>query len=176
MALASSFLRQTSAFRQRPEMSMKDVGDSTITGSRLADLPLIIDFIEAECERTLVRSEARFDLQVSVEEACTNIIEHAYKKAGGRFTVCFQVRDRDVVVTVRDRGKAFDPCLVPKPDFLVPLRDRPLGGLGLYLMQRLMDEVSFGFSETEGNVLVMVKRDIVEHPPANDSIRQAGDG
>ena len=67
----------------------------------------------------------------------------------------------DVTITIHDQGRAFDPTSVPEPDLCCPLEERPLGGLGLHLMQKLMDEVRFTFSPEEGNTIVMVKRRIV---------------
>jgi anti-sigma regulatory factor (Ser/Thr protein kinase) len=129
---------------------------------RLDDLPAIGEFIEEACTQAGVRQELRFDITLAVEEACTNIIEHAYKGNGGSFDVRFEVRDSDLVVTLRDHGQPFDPAAVIKPDFSLPLEERPLGGLGLHLMQKLMDEVRFSFSPKHGNELVMVKHDAVE--------------
>ncbi len=125
-----------------------------------AELPQIIDFIEESAEETGVDPDARFDLQLAVEEACTNVIEHAYRGQGGTLEVCFEARGRDVVITLRDHGQAFNPSEVPQPDLNQPLEERDIGGLGLHLMNQLMDEVQFSFGP-EGNTLVMVKRNVV---------------
>jgi serine/threonine-protein kinase RsbW len=63
-----------------------------------------------------------------------------------------------VRVVIRDWGTRFDPLAVPTPDVSAPLEERPLGGLGLYLMRQTMDEVGFRFDEDDGNILTMVKR------------------
>jgi len=126
----------------------------------IADLPRIVEFVEDACEQAGVAPAARFDLQLAVEEACTNVIEHAYAGRGGDFSLEFDVRGPDVVITVRDRGEPFDPTSVPMPDRNLPLERRPIGGLGMYLMRQLMDEMHFSFG-ADGNVLEMVKRDVV---------------
>ena len=136
----------------------------TVPG-RTADLPDVLAFIEAACEDAGVLPELWFDLQLAVEEACTNVIEHAYGDKGGDFDITFEVRERDVVLTVRDHGRPFAPEKVVAPDMSLPLTQRRIGGLGLHLMYQLMDEVQFDFAEGS-NTLVMVKRNALAGLPA----------
>jgi anti-sigma regulatory factor (Ser/Thr protein kinase) len=135
--------------------------DDLVLPGRPADLALVIDFIEQACTRAGVDPAAWFDLQLATEEACANVIEHAYQETGGEFAIGFDARGKDVSITIHDHGRAFDPTSVPEPDLNAPLEERPLGGLGLHLMQKLMDEIRFSFSPEEGNTVVMVKRGIV---------------
>jgi anti-sigma regulatory factor (Ser/Thr protein kinase) len=128
---------------------------------RIADLPAVGDFIAAACAAAHVGMDVCPDLQLATEEACSNVINHAYAGAGGEFCVRFEARGPDAVITIHDHGKAFDPTVVPRPNLAAPLEERPLGGLGLHLMHRLMDEVVFTFSADGGNTLVMVKRGVV---------------
>ena len=141
---------------------------------RVADLPDILAFIETACEAAVVRPELWFDLQLAVEEACANVIEHAYGGKGGDLVITFAARDRDVVLTVRDHGRPFAPEKVVAPDMSVPLTQRRIGGLGLHLMYQLMDEVQFDFAE-DSNTLVMVKRDALESLSA-EAADLAGEG
>jgi serine/threonine-protein kinase RsbW len=132
----------------------------TVSG-RTADLPDVLAFIETACEEAGVLPELWFDLQLVVEEACTNVIEHAYGGKGGELDITFEARGRDAVLTVRDHGRPFAPEKVVAPDMSLPLTQRRIGGLGLHLMYQLMDEVQFDFAEGS-NTLVMVKRDALE--------------
>jgi serine/threonine-protein kinase RsbW len=125
-----------------------------------AALTHVAEFVEKACEQAGVTPAAQFDIQLAVEEACCNVIEHAYEGDGGKFSVRFETRGPDVVITVCDWGRPFNPNEVASPDLGVPLEERPVGGLGLHLMRQLMDEVRFTFSET-GNQLEMVKRGIL---------------
>jgi anti-sigma regulatory factor (Ser/Thr protein kinase) len=129
----------------------------------MAELPQVLDFVEESAEEAGVDPDARFDLQLAVEEACTNVIEHAYGGQGGAFELCFETNESDVIITIQDHGQSFDPGQVPQPDLKLPLDQRAIGGLGLHLMQQLMDEVEFTFAQGR-NTLVMVKRSVI--PPA----------
>jgi serine/threonine-protein kinase RsbW len=59
---------------------------------------------------------------------------------------------------MRDHGKPFDPASVPEPNVKADLSERKIGGLGMYLMRKLMDEVSYESSPETGNILTMIKR------------------
>jgi serine/threonine-protein kinase RsbW len=135
----------------------------TISG-HITDLPDVLAFIEVACEEAGVYPELWFDLQLAVEEACANVIEHAYSSKGGDLVITFAARGRDVVLTVRDHGRPFAPEKVIAPDMSLPLTQRSIGGLGLHLMYQLMDEVQFDFAEGS-NTLVMVKRDALASLP-----------
>lgn len=126
-----------------------------------SELPRIARFVEEACNGANVDSAARFDLQMAVDEACCNVFEHAYGGAAGEVQLCFETRGRDVVITLHDHGRAFDPEVIPSPDTTSPLEKRPVGGLGLYLMRKLMDKVFFVFSPERGNTLVMEKHKVV---------------
>jgi serine/threonine-protein kinase RsbW len=131
----------------------------------VADLPVILAFVEASCEESGVHPALFFDLQLAVEEACANVIEHAYGGKGGDLALTFETRGRDVVITLRDHGRLFAPEEVVVPDMSVPLTKRRVGGLGMHLMYQLMDEVHFDFAEGS-NTLVMVKHDTLAGQPA----------
>lgn len=133
------------------------VSELSLEEGKMACLPRVSEFVHASCAQAHVDPSVWFDLNLAVEEACTNVIEHAYGGAGGEITVRFEARGADVCISVMDHGQPFDPDAVILPDLDVRLEDRRIGGLGLLLMQRLMDDVRFTFS-AEGNKVELVKR------------------
>ena len=106
--------------------------------------------------------EAIDELELAVEEACTNVCRHAYGGHCGEIELTLERGEGGVEVVLRDWGAAFDPEVVRAPDLTAPLEERSLGGLGLYLMRQLMDRVEFQFDEERGNTLTMVKELSVE--------------
>lgn len=100
-----------------------------------------------------------YAIQTAVDEACSNIIDHAY---GGETSEMIElastVTKDTLIITLRDHGNPFNPDLVPIPNKHVRLKDVKEGGLGLYFMHQLMDEVRFEFSPGSGNILTMIKR------------------
>lgn len=137
-------------------------------------LPGILAFVEDACQQANVEPCLLFDLQLATEEACSNVIEHAYQGQGGALGIRFETHDGDVRITLHDHGRPFDPDAIKPPDTALPLRRRPVGGLGLHLMYRLMDDVRFSFGP-EGNTLVMVKRNALAPAPAMPR-REEADG
>ena len=125
----------------------------------MSDVPGLLEFVEAVCAEAEIRPDTCFDLTLAVEEAASNVIAHGYKGRGGPLCVRLEVSGDDVTVGVRDQARPFKPGKIKPPDTKTPLEDRPVGGLGLLLMHRLMDEVRY---ETlpDGNLLTMVKRGV----------------
>ena len=83
------------------------------------------------------------EVQMAVDEACTNVIKYAYSTTGGAIAVTCEWQSNDFVVTISDKGKSFDPNSIPPPYLKSDLGSRKIGGLGIYLMKKLMDEVRF---------------------------------
>ena len=124
----------------------------------LSQLRVIRDFV-AEASRDLDVEEWIIpDVQLAVDEICSNVITHGYQGQGGKIEVTVEPIDGGVEVVVRDWGKAFDPETVAVPKVDAPLELRSLGGLGLFLVRQLMDDVRFEFDGERGNSVTMVKR------------------
>jgi serine/threonine-protein kinase RsbW len=99
-----------------------------------------------------------YAVESAVDEACTNIIEHAYGlDNGGEIECTCDAEDDRLTIILRDHGKPFDPSIVTEPDLSSGIEKRPPGGLGVYLMRQLMDEVRFESLGEAGNLLTMVK-------------------
>jgi len=100
-----------------------------------------------------------YAVELAMDEACTNIVEHAYKgEENGDIECTCDANDVCLTLVVRDHGKPFDPSTVSEPDLDGDIETRPLGGLGIYLIKQLMDDVHFEPLGESGNVLTMVKR------------------
>lgn len=132
---------------------------SLTVNSQFERLAEIADFIaDAACACGL-NEEQTYDAQMAVDEACTNVIEHAYRgKSDGTIEIVCERRGQEFVVTIRDFGARFDPAQVQVPKTGDPLSKRRIGGLGLFFMRKLMDRVEFDFESGRGNRLTMVKK------------------
>ena len=100
-----------------------------------------------------------YNIQLATDEAASNIIEHAYEKVSdGILELSCGVRDDEITIVLIDRGESFDPSEIPLPDLKADLSDRKIGGLGIFLMRKLMDEVHYEAKADKSNVLTMTKR------------------
>jgi serine/threonine-protein kinase RsbW len=131
----------------------------TVPG-RFEYLAQIADFIEVTARDAGWSDDDIYRVQMAVDEACSNIIEHAYgpDRQGDIKLSCRVQVERDLVISIHDAGRPFDPTLVPEPPRGSDWESLPEGGLGLYFIRRLMDQVTFHFDEQNGNTLTMLKR------------------
>lgn len=126
--------------------------------AQLDSLVLISEFVNSATHHAKLSEREAWHMQLAVDEAATNIIQHAYAdRTDGVIELSWRINDGELIFTLIDRGRPFDPTRVPTPDIHSPFEDRQAGGLGIYLMNKLMDAVHFSF-DARGNTLEMRKR------------------
>lgn len=126
---------------------------------RFESLQKISDFVVQAAQEAGLNPSAVYAVDLAVDEACTNIIEHAYGGEGrGEISCTCKATEKGLVVILCDRGRPFKPERVPPPNINTRLKNLKAGGAGLFLMQKMMDEVHFKFSSETGNVLTMFKK------------------
>lgn len=115
-----------------------------IVKSRTENLSAIRDFIASAARNAGIDEETVENIMLAVDEACSNIIKHAYKlDPEGEIKIGLEFLDDKFTVTIQDRGISFEPDMIPEPDLQKYYRQRRVGGLGMYLMKSLMDEVKY---------------------------------
>jgi len=125
--------------------------------AELESLKIFRDFITECCARYNIPSDVVLELKLAVDEACTNIIEHGYKGMDpGSIILSFRIESDRILVQITDFGHVFEPADAPKPDIEAALEDRPLGGLGLFLIYQTMDNIDYQ-SSGDGNTLTFTK-------------------
>jgi len=133
--------------------------NTVIYPGRFDSLEKISKYIEKVSRTAGFDDMGIYAIQTAVDEACSNIIDHAY---GGEtadvIELACKITNDSLIITLRDHGKPFNPEIVPVPNKHARLKDVKEGGLGLYFMHQLMDEVDFSFSPGKGNTLTMSKR------------------
>jgi serine phosphatase RsbU (regulator of sigma subunit)/anti-sigma regulatory factor (Ser/Thr protein kinase)/transposase len=129
----------------------------------------IRDFIQEVGEKIQIPGRTLANTKLAVDEACTNVVKHGYKGQTGFIEVIVTGNMREFHIEIRDQGQGFDLRNVKSPDLKVYVENRKRGGLGVFLMNQLMDEVRYR-AGTDGNVLTMSKR------LGRRSRRRAGNG
>lgn len=136
------------------------------TGTR-EHLPEFMDFIERACNDAHASEDAAYALRLAVEEVCLNLMHYGY--AGmrpGPIGIDFAVDGDVITLTVRDQARPFHPDEAPEPDLAADAANRPIGGLGWYLVKRLVDEISYCTDARSGNRLTLVKRAAIRRKEA----------
>ncbi|HEX6306135.1 MAG TPA: ATP-binding protein [Anaerolineales bacterium] len=129
--------------------------------ANLSDLEDIRNFVEKYAQRLNVDPSATYDILLSVTEMVTNTIVHGYRGESGPIEIEISQQDEALVVFLRDEAPPFDPTQLPTPDITLPLEQRPVGGLGVYLTREFMDRMSYRQGPRGGNEIVLVKEGII---------------
>ena len=125
---------------------------------QVEQLRAIREFIQESVVRLGAGEEDAFAYQLAADEAATNAFKHAYTGRTGRLEVMVWREADSIALRLRNWGAPFDPEAIPLPNTTRPLEERPAGGLGLFLMRKIMDEVMFSFDPREGNTVTMKRR------------------
>lgn len=100
-----------------------------------------------------------YNIQLATDEAASNIIEHAYEGvSNGILDLSCGMAGDGITIILTDYGESFDPSVVPMPNLKADLSERKIGGLGIFLMRKLMDEVHYEPRKNKSNILTMRKR------------------
>ncbi|VTU25232.1 ATP-binding protein [Variovorax sp. PBL-E5] len=136
--------------------------DRIACGAVLANLPALLALVAAMCRREQIDGPTCHELHLIVEEACVNVMHHAYP-AGQEGPLTLEVRiarqggPRRIVLTLEDSGRPFDPLSVAPVDATAAVEARALGGLGVHLIRQLSDRQHYQRHPLRGNVFTIEK-------------------
>jgi serine/threonine-protein kinase RsbW len=130
--------------------------DRTIR-SDISEIPEISTRLETMMQANGFPDEDILDTQLAVEEAITNIIMHGYREVNGAITISCHSGTGVMEIRLEDRAPPFDPLSLPEPDLDGDIEERKIGGLGIFLIRRVMDEIRYRYEDGK-NILVLTKR------------------
>ncbi|MBQ6036992.1 MAG: ATP-binding protein [Lachnospiraceae bacterium] len=118
----------------------------------------VLAFIDERTEKMGFGPRTRRQIEVAVEELFVNISHYAYSPDKGKATIRFeqQYDPPRAVITLIDSGMAYDPLAKPDPDLTLPLEERPIGGLGIYMTKNFVDGIRYERKD-EKNILTIEK-------------------
>ena len=127
--------------------------------STTQNLALIREFVSRVAAQAGLNEMEAGQLELAVDEACANVIEHAYGDDTTKQVMVRAIFDEDTLrVHVIDTGKGFDPTQIPEQELKDLIAKRRTGGLGMRLIKTLMDEVHYDIEPGKRNELRMVKK------------------
>jgi serine/threonine-protein kinase RsbW len=136
---------------------MPDTQVSLTIPADINEIPKVSSELEALMKNHGFPDEDILDTQLAVEEAVTNIVMHGYGNAGGEVAIRFRASQGIVEIQLEDRAIPFNPLTLPEPDLTSDVDDRKIGGLGIFLIRKVMNDIQYRFEDNK-NILVMVKR------------------
>jgi serine/threonine-protein kinase RsbW len=127
--------------------------------SRTDNLELIREFVSKVAEKVGFDEDDVGKIELACDEACSNVIKHAYEQKNGSqsLDVLIRIDLKKFTLVVTDHGRGFDPQKIKMPDMKEYLAQLKVGGLGIYLMKTLMDEVDYDIKPGVRNQVKMIK-------------------
>ena len=122
------------------------------------ELDNVLNFIDNEI-KDINDNKLLTKFNLVVEEIFVNIVSYAYEDNSNNNTVTISIKDNDdkTIITFIDSGKHFNPLIKDDPDISLSADERPVGGLGIYLVKKMMDNVEYEYKDNK-NILTIEKR------------------
>ena len=118
----------------------------------------VLSFVEEQLEEIGCPMKAQMQVSVAVEEVYVNIASYAYAPGTGMATIRLALTEEQAVtITFIDSGMQYNPLAKADPDVTVPVEERSIGGLGIFLTKKVMDDLSYE-RLGDNNVLTLIKR------------------
>lgn len=128
--------------------------------ARIEELNSVLAFVDELLEQHHCSMKAQMQLDIAVEEIFVNIAHYAYTPDEGDayIQVEFTENPSMVIISFKDQGKPFDPLAKPDPDVTLSAEERQIGGLGIYMVKKSMNEVTYKYQD--GCNILTIKKEI----------------
>ena len=135
-----------------------------ILRAEIAEFDRLRTWLQNIAQQLKLPEELTSRLLIAADEVFTNISAYAYPGTTGQVEVSAEQAGAELRLIFKDAGKPFDPLQTEDPDTGIPLSERKIGGLGIFVVKKLMDKVEYR-RENGRNILILTKRMTPEVPP-----------
>jgi anti-sigma regulatory factor (Ser/Thr protein kinase) len=132
-------------------MDMKEL----IIDAKTENLDAVLDFIAGELEAAECSMKLQTQIAIAVEEVFVNIAHYAYRPEVGGATIRITVGE-EICIAFEDKGKPYNPLDTADPDITLGVEEREIGGLGIFMVKKIMDTVEYRNEENK-NLLIIRK-------------------
>ena len=131
---------------------------SIVLANEISEISRLNGFIEEIGEEFGLTPDVVFNLNLVLEEAVVNVINYAYPKEDHQWIyLSAKLQDGTIILVLTDTGKEFDPTMAPEADITLSADEREIGGLGIFLIRQIMNEVKYERIDGK-NVLTLEKK------------------
>lgn len=125
----------------------------------IENIPVVTKFVDEQLEKMNCSLKAQMQIDIAIDELFGNIAHYAYRPDVGPATVRVEVVEEpiSVIITFIDKGIPYDPLKNKDPDTLLSAEEREIGGLGIYMVKKSMDELTYEYKEGQ-NILKIKKK------------------
>jgi len=133
-----------------------------IVEATIENVPKVMEFVDGQLEQLNCPIKTQMQIDVAVEELFSNIAHYAYKPETGSAALRVETQDNPpaVVITFIDNGVRYNPLAKPDPDITLSAEKRQIGGLGIYMVKKTMDDISYQYQD--GQNILRIKKNIGE--------------
>lgn len=124
--------------------------------SKNENLNLVQNYVSNFMKENGFNENDKMKVDVIVEEVFINICSYAYNGSTGPCVIELKYDENKIIITFKDNGIQYDPLKRKDPDITLAAEDRPIGGLGIYMTKKMMNEVSYKY-ENNTNILTIIK-------------------
>lgn len=123
------------------------------------NLERVLNFVETRLEELDCPMKIQAQIDIAVEEIYVNIAHYAYQSGTGQVTICIETEENSGIVVIRfiDSGIPFNPLEREDPDVTLSAEERNIGGLGIFMVKKSMDDVSYEYKDGH-NILTIKKK------------------
>ena len=121
-----------------------------------AELDNVLSFADAILEELGCSVKAQMQIDIAIEEIFVNIAHDAYPESEGEAVISVEPGENgsSVTITFEDEGIQYDPLKNEDPDITLSAEDRPIGGLGIFMVKKSMDEVSYEYKDGKNRLTI----------------------
>lgn len=126
----------------------------------LENIAVVTDFVNEQLEQIDCPMKAQIQIDVAIDELFGNIAHYAYNPETGPATVQVEVQENPmaVILTFMDHGIPYDPLKKEDPDVTLSAEEREIGGLGIYMVKKSMDEITYEYKN--GQNILKIKKNL----------------
>ena len=122
--------------------------------AKTENLPQVLEFVDLALERLACMPRTQMQIDIAVEEIFVNIANYAYPNTLGTARILIEAETEPCAVSITfiDSGIPYDPLAKPDPDITLEAEKRSIGGLGIYMVKKSMDEVRYTYHEGQNQL------------------------
>ena len=122
------------------------------------NIEVVTDFVNQQLELLECPMKAQMQIDIAIDELFSNIAHYSYNPEVGQATVRVEVLENPLAVTITfiDNGIPYDPLAKEDPDLTLSAEERQIGGLGIYMVKKSMDEITYEYKDGQ-NILSIKK-------------------
>lgn len=131
--------------------------NSITVDAKVENVPVVTEFVDRLLEANDCSMKAQMQIDIAIDELFSNIAYYAYPEKNGTATINVDFSDdKKVKVTFIDSGIPYNPLEKEDPDVTLKLEDRQIGGLGIFMVKKSMDDISYEYKDDQ-NILTIIK-------------------